>query len=367
MTRGRGMNILMTADTVGGVWQYAIELARALQPHGAHVALAAMGNPLSRAQRREVSRVRNVTVFESAFKLEWMPDPWDDVARAGHWLLNVEAQVGPDVIHLNGYAHAALPWQAPVMVVGHSCVLSWWRAVKGEEAPAEWDRYRRAVTRGLQAADVVVAPSQAMMSALERHYAPLPPKRVIHNGRDASHFRAAEKHAYIMSAGRAWDEAKNVAALDAVAQDLPWPVLVAGDGVTAEHVTPLGHVDTDQLAKHLAHASIYALPARYEPFGLSILEAALCGCALVLGDIPSLRELWGDAAVFVPPDDRAALQRALPSLIDNHVMRQTLGRRAQERAARYTPARMAGAYADAYRALVNPRAAAETTQPAVTQ
>ncbi len=32
------------------------------------------------------------------------------------------------------------------------------------------------------------------------------------------------------------------------------------------------------------------LPARYEPFGLSVLEAALSGCALVLGDIPSLRE-----------------------------------------------------------------------------
>ena len=61
----------------------------------------------------------------------------------------------------------------------------------------------------------------------------------------------------------------------------------------------------------IARAAIYALPAHYEPFGLSILEAAMSGCALVLGDIPSLREIWGDAAVFVHPDNRDAVARCL--------------------------------------------------------
>jgi glycogen synthase len=55
-----------------------------------------------------------------------------------------------------------------------------------------------------------------------------------------------------------------------------------------------------------ARASIYALPARYEPFGLSALEAALSGCALILGDIPSLREVWLEAAPYVSPDDESA-------------------------------------------------------------
>jgi glycogen synthase len=321
--------------------------------------MATMGSAVSRDQRREAQRLRNVTIYESRFKLEWMDDPWDDVSAAGDWLLDVEAQVGPDIIHLNGYAHASLPWRAPVMVIGHSCVLSWWRAVKGEDAPANWDRYRRAVTRGLRSADVVVAPSQSMMTALERHYAPLPPARVIHNGRDGSHYHVGEKHAYIVSAGRVWDEAKNVAALDAVAGDLPWPVLVAGERTTsaghnlvARNVTALGHLGAEQLAAHLAHASIYALPARYEPFGLSILEAALSGCALVLGDIDSFRELWGDAAIFVPPNDADALRRALAMLIDNHVVRQMLGQRARERAARYTPERMVDAYLASYRTLL---------------
>jgi glycogen(starch) synthase len=157
------MKILLTTDTVGGVWTYAIELARALAPHGVEVALATMGAPVRPEQRRQAEALENVRLFESDFKLEWMPEPWNDVRRCGDWLLELEAQTRPDVVHLNGYAHAALPWSAPTVVVGHSCVLSWWQAVKGEPAPPDWDRYAEAVRRGLRAADAVVAPSAAMI------------------------------------------------------------------------------------------------------------------------------------------------------------------------------------------------------------
>ena len=84
-----------------------------------------------------------------------------------------------------------------------------------------------------------------------------------------------------------------------------------------DHVRLLGCLAPAQVAEHLARAAIYCLPARYEPFGLSALEAGMSGCALVLGDIPSLREVWGDAALFVPPDDPDALRVALCRLIEN--------------------------------------------------
>src|SRR5690349_7949526 len=119
------MRILMTTDTVGGVWTYALELARALAPHGVEVALATMGGPLSAAQRDELRPLRHVELFPSEFKLEWMEAPWADVAEAGEWLVWIERCVTPDVVHLNGYVHGALPWRAPSLVVGHSCVFSW--------------------------------------------------------------------------------------------------------------------------------------------------------------------------------------------------------------------------------------------------
>ena len=99
-----------------------------------------MGAPLSGAQWAEAKALPNLVVEESRFALEWMDDPWADVSTSGDWLLSLEARVRPDVVHLNGYAHGALPWARASLVVGHSCVLSWWRAVKGEDAPPRYAR-----------------------------------------------------------------------------------------------------------------------------------------------------------------------------------------------------------------------------------
>ena len=344
------MHILMTADTVGGVWTYALTLCRALPD--ARFTLATMGGPMSPAQARQAAAVRNVDVVQGPFKLEWMPDPWDDVAAAGDWLLHLERTVGADVVHLNGFAHASLPFRSPVVVVGHSCVASWWQAVRGQPAPD--DRYRSAVRDGLAAADWVVAPSQAMLASLDEHYGPLPESTVIYNGTDAPRLPPTAKEPFVFAAGRLWDEAKNVAALAAVAPRVPWPIRVAGDGgaTPLAGVHPLGQLDADQMDAQYRAAAIYALPARYEPFGLSVLEAARAGCALVLGDIASLREIWGDAAVYVDPDDHDALADALRALSESPGRRADLGRRAAVRSGRYTAAATAAAYRRVYRQLL---------------
>src|SRR5690348_7167088 len=125
------MHVLMTADTVGGVWTYALELAGALAPLGVDVTLATMGAPVSRAQASAASELPNLELVESRFALEWMPDAWRDVDDAGTWLLQIAQRVRPDVVHVNGYAHAALPFHAPVVCVAHSCVLTWSLAVRG--------------------------------------------------------------------------------------------------------------------------------------------------------------------------------------------------------------------------------------------
>jgi glycosyltransferase involved in cell wall biosynthesis len=101
----------------------------------------------------------------------------------------------------------------------------------------------------------------------------------------------------------------------------------------------------------MARASIYALPARYEPFGLSALEAALSGCALVLGDIPSLREVWGEAATYVDPDDADALTAAIARLASDDTLRDERARLARERGTRFGAAAMTERYLDLYRAL----------------
>jgi glycosyltransferase involved in cell wall biosynthesis len=348
--------VLMTTDTVGGVWRYSLELARGLAGGGTEVVLAIMGPPASPEQLGEAAAIDGVVLVEGSFDLEWMPGADEDVARAGAWLLELEAAYSPDLVHLNGYAHAALPWRTPVVAVAHSCVLSWWQAVHGEDAPREWDGYRERTAAGLRAADLVVVPTRAFLRSIEALYGPQPRARVIWNGRDASNVEAIEKQPLIFAAGRIWDQAKNIKALTGVAKDLPWPVCVAGPGApersecraAARNVRWLGPLAPAAMNLWYAQASIFVAPSRYEPFGLAALEAGLAGCALVLGDVPTLRELWTGVAVFVAPDHPEQLRQALESLIENDERRATLGALAKERAATFSAARMTAAYRTAY-------------------
>jgi glycosyltransferase involved in cell wall biosynthesis len=345
------MRVLMTADAVGGVWTYAVELARALAALDIQTTLATMGPPPSIDQVADAIDVPGLDLSTSTFKLEWMDDPWRDVAAAGDWLLDLEQQTQPDVVHVNGYAHAALPFRAPVVVAGHSCVASWAEATGGRIDPRWLAQYREAVAAGLRAADWVVAPTAAMLGALQRLYGPVRDASVIANGRDPDLFQpiaARDKEPFVFSAGRLWDRAKNVQALASIAPSLTWPVYVAGDGRVDGAVCALGPLSPTEVAAWLSRAAIFALPARYEPFGLLPLEAALSGCALVLGDIPSLREVWGDAAVYVNPDRLDALHDAVERLTHDAAERARYAEAAAARGREYTPERMAQAYARIY-------------------
>lgn len=350
--------VLMTADAVGGVWTYCLHLAAGLAQAGVAIDLAVLGPAPDDAQRAAAAQIPGLTLWPASFRLEWMADAARDVVRSGEWLLALAARTAPDVVHLNGFAHGALPFPAPKIVMAHSCVLSWWRAVHGCAPPEAWHAYAEAVRGGLAGADRVIAPSAAMLRALDAHYGPRrAPSSVVANGLPWPRAIPGPKRPLVFAAGRLWDEGKNVAALAAAAPTLSWPVVVAGDGAlggtpASDGVRRVGRLDADEMDAALRRAAIYALPARYEPFGLSILEAAQRGCALVLGDVESLRENWTGAAVFVPPDDVDELGRALRRLIAEPETRRGLARSARQRARRFSAQKMCQATLRLYEAVV---------------
>ncbi|HLV02625.1 MAG TPA: glycosyltransferase family 4 protein [Acidobacteriota bacterium] len=366
--------VLMTTDTVGGIWNFALQLATTLGDQGIQFALATMGAPLTADQRRALVRLDNVELFESRFKLEWMDSPWNDVQRCGGWLLELEDFFRPDVVHLNSYSYGALPWRVPTLVVGHSCVFSWFAAVKGCPAPPSFWRYRNAVRAGLRGADTVTAPTQNMLESLLHFYGPFNAVDPISNGRSFHGPSVRKKENFIITAGRLWDQAKNIAILEKAAGAIRWPILAAGDaenpnGGVAEfkNLHLLGQLSDMEIADRLARASIFALPARYEPFGLCALEAALAGCALVLGDIPSLREVWGEAAIFVCPDDEEEISDKLNRLIADPDLRIEFASRARRRASEYLPEKMANSYFALYQSLLNRRLNSSAHTGPVTQ
>lgn len=337
------MKILMTTDAVGGVWQYCLDLARGLVGEGADILLATMGPKPSPSQREEVALIPRVRLVESDLALEWMERPWRDVESAGSWLLHLAAEFQPDIVHLNGYCHAALPWGKPVLVVAHSCVFSWWRAVHGCAPGSEWDEYRSRVSAGLSSASAIVAPSRYMARAIADEYGVLSSKlHVVHNFSRSPRFQSGSKQPFLLAAGRIWDPAKNLAVLDSVADQLHWPVRVAGDQRGPEgnaDVSPqielLGRLRNGDLIEEMQRAAIFVHTALYEPFGLAVLEAARANCCLVLSDIESLRELWDRTAVFVSPRDPEQWKFELNRLSRNRLIRENFAAQAFERSSAY--------------------------------
>ena len=350
------IKVLMTADAVGGVWTYAAGLSSALTAMGADVYLVTIGPAASLEQRRMLSP--SVHVIESDLALEWQDPDATDLAHARDVLMAIEQQIQPDIVHLNSYREANFPWHAPVLVVAHSCVNSWGNACQDNAWLSEpkWQRYSGLVACGLDRAAAWVAPTHAFGAMVSELYQPRGRGITILNGTEPSLEKPGEKQCFILAAGRMWDAAKNLAMLGQAGSDLDWPVFVAG-GIAAPaemprcRITFLGELSHFELRRHMRVAAIFASPARYEPFGLSVLEAAQAGCALVLSDIPTFRELWEGAAVFVSSSDCNGLRAALSDLCADTRERAKLQRAAFRRARRYSMKKMAYAYARLYRSL----------------
>ena len=355
------LRLLMTADAVGGVWQYSVDLISELTSHGAQVLLATMGPRPSKDQRRQVEAIPGLTLVESEFALEWMQDPWDDIDQSARWLVDLAATFDANLIHLNGYAHASMPWGKPSVVVGHSCVYSWWKAVYGCGPGLDWAEYKRRALQGLAAATRVVAPSRYMAGVLHQEYGvPEDKLQVIHNFSRIPASVKTDKQPFALAAGRIWDPAKNLRLLEQIAPRVSWPIHVAGSdrgpeesAISAESVLALGTVPHSELLQRMEAASIFLHPALYEPFGLSVLEAARAGCCLVLSDIPSFRELWDDSALFIDPRDPDRWVFEINAIIDDPARRDSLAARAVSRAESYRPEAAIERYRNLYQSLLS--------------
>lgn len=355
--------LLMTADAVGGVWPYALDLAAALaRRHEVETTLAVLGPLPDEDQRWSAGLVPGLRLVETALPLDWLAGRPKEVEAAGRRIAALAVDAGAEIVQLNTPALAAKAvFPVPTVAVHHSCVATWWAGVRTGPLPEDFAWRAELVQRGLHAADAVVAPSRAFARATRAvHQLPATPAAVW-NGRAAppDAEAMAEPAEFVFSAGRLWDEGKNVQALDGAAARLGVRLLLAGPltgpngaRATPRHALCLGNLGGDDLRDCLARRPVFASTALFEPFGLAVLEAAQAGCALVLSDIPTFRELWTGAAIFVPPRDEAAIAAALGQVLRDRALRERLGDAARRRAARFTIAAMADRMAGLYRGLL---------------
>lgn len=338
------MRILITADCVGGIWRYALDIGREFADRGAKVIVACLGP--------RPSYVRMAEAGAAGVELIWLDAALDWMLRGPVGLrvgsLRLDAlirETSPDVVHLNAPAFASyMKCHCPCVVASHSCIATWWAAVRNEPLPAEWRWNFEATKAGLVSATCVLAPTAAFASMLRSAYGPLPSLAVVNNG--IHPVRPNLKIDDTLAVGRWWDAAKDANTLDAAAALMRLEVHAAGplrgpDGATATFRAArwLGELSHEAVLSHAARTKIFISPARYEPFGLAVLEAAAAGSALVLADIPSFRELWDGAAMFFPPGDAGALAVLADRIGNDDTLCAALAATATERASDFTVGR----------------------------
>ncbi len=351
------MHVLVTADTLSGAWTYTRELVTGLVTRGVRVTLVSFGEIPLPEQTTWMDHLHGLDYRPTAFRLEWMQEAEDDLPESSAFLAALVRELRPDVLHLNQFCYGDLQVDVPRVVMAHGDLLTWTQAVGAPRAnrPMKW--YRDTIVRGISCADAVLAPSTWMLDRISACYGYPQRGEVIYPGRNPIFFNPyVSKDDCVLAVGRMVDASKQVFLLTQHAH--PMPVCIVG----AEHTVPTprlpiradvkvaidqtsvairGPQTEAQLRALYSRASIYAATARYEPLGMPALEAAFSRCAIVANDIPSFREVWGDAALYFRTNDAASLAESIRQLNDDRPMRRAYAELAYTRAReRFTTKRM---------------------------
>ncbi|HEY1606847.1 MAG TPA: glycosyltransferase family 4 protein [Allosphingosinicella sp.] len=350
--------VLITADAAGP-WQHGLDLAGGLARLGIETLIAVTGPPLSEEQREAAAAMPMLTLVETGFALGGPAEDDAALALAREGIARLARAACVDLVQLDNAALAAeAAFDVPVVVAHRNCLVTWWRAVNGTGLPEEFAWRSRLVARGLAAADRVVTPTAAFAEMVQHCYRLADRPFAVHDGRAPLAAPSAALHDFVFTAGRLWDEGKNLGTIDAAAGAIAVPVHAAGPiegpngAVMFDNIHCLGPLGDAERGRWLSARPVFVSAAFYEPCGLSVLEAAAAGCALILSDIPAFRELWDGVATFIPPRDERAFTDAIASLVGDDFERAVQGRAAKERACRYTPDAMAAQMAALYRSLL---------------
>jgi len=114
--------------------------------------------------------------------------------------------------------------------------------------------------------------------------------------------------------------------------DDEWKLDIVGEGteeqMLREKIAGYGlqqrialHHFTNNIQEYYSQAQVYVLSSRWEGFGLVLVEAMAHGLPVVSSDLPTSREIMGDAALYFPTGDAEALARQLQAAtrLDWHI------------------------------------------------
>jgi len=269
-----------------------------------------------------------------------------------------------DVVHAHTwYADMGAMWismlyEIPLVVTLHS--MEPLRPWKRDQLGTGYDISSWIEKTVVEAADRVVAVSNLMREDILEHYEVDPEKVVvIHNGIDPDvYVKATEKTAltrygvtepYVLFVGRI-SEQKGIFDLIEASKELPEEVQLVVCAAAPD--TPELHerltkategrndvlwidemVAKPDVIQLYSHATVFACPSVYEPFGIINLEAMACETAVVASATGGILEVVedGKTGILVPPSDPAELAKALSRLIADPAEAEAMGKAGRQR------------------------------------
>jgi len=360
------MRVLMTTDTLGGVWTYSMEMAAGLLQRGCSVLLISFGPMPSTLQREQCEQLElrysgRFQLHASEIPVEWIEND-GAFYKQGIELLEREAlRFAPDLVHSNQLCYGALDLPVPRVITAHQDVFARGRAREDGTHVLRspfLTRYRAMAQRGLEGAEAVVAPTRWMLEELGKSFTLSRNTAIVAHGRSIDARLQNFRELRAIASGRVSDETKGLDTLASI--ESPMPVVVAGETRPGEEgrvpgfgsARLIGQLSEAEMFDLLQHSSLFLSLSHYEPFGMTALEAGLCGCAVVARNIPSMLEVWGSAALYF--DDAESLSALLTRLNGDPQVLRDARESAFRRAQRFTRTRMVEQYLSLYRRLVTP-------------
>jgi len=120
----------------------------------------------------------------------------------------------------------------------------------------------------------------------------------------------------------------------------------------AEHIHRLGFINNEGLVRLYRHAEVFVSPSLYEGFGIPILEAMKLGCPVVTSNIGAMKEISGNAAVLISPDDAEDIAQKIISICSDSALRAKLIYSGKSRSEHFSWAKFADETAQVYSSLL---------------
>lgn len=343
--------LLMATDVKSEVWNYSLTLSRELLKHiNAEILMISFGGMPTDSQKKELEDLNIEFQFtDFSTDIEFNPD----ISKIKTTFESSIKSFNPHVIHLN-HLYFDLIFNKPCVLACHKIFND--SINRYNHLDKDSLNFKQIMNKSLNNADIIVAPSRFFAENIIKTYNFTKGIKIIYNGVDYKPYSDMPESSTLVACGNLSDNNKSMNLLLSIAYKLPDNIKIKiignlqSDRKLPKNVEFLKNLSNLELQEVYKNSSIYIALSNFEANGLSSIQAAYSGCAILANDIPVCKELWGDCAYVFERDNAISLMRCINNLVENKNLLEITARNCQAKALSvFNSKRMAYEYINLYK------------------